>query len=581
MPTILDLFKNKDSYKFGTEYNTVKADKETLVEQESSGLRVKSAVELNNPAIYGTETLRIALQSTSTLDKMKKNRTSTAEDSNFLRASQGVLNTAANVATSNLQSVLSKNETVSNLANTILGMSTRQIPTTVYNRIIAQGDKYDTSVPVQPDGTSSEVGKLLTSVITGPPETISRRAVSKGIGFAKDKVREKLFGIPTDLDGVDVLGYKQKFSNKFTKSKYEADFRIRTLENYRGVSSDLDLINTLTPSDEYTIDDSGEITLKDGGKYKDLIPFYIQHIGDSKPTMFRANLMGISETVSPTWSSHKFLGNPFNFYTYGGVERSVQFNLQIYAGSKAELATNWEKISLLTGMTYPRVLSNTLVNPPIIKFRLGDIYKNKYGYIESLSYTFPDNGVWETEEDGHALPKFIEASITIKFIESVGMIPDGPYGYRKSTQAIDAANQQLQQNTVNTNPVTTNLNSSTATSPNNVTNNVTNTTSVSNSSGGALSGATGGALTGFSSNVLPGQSTINIQSSQAAEAAQNIQQTQNNISYLNEGGKMKFSNLSLTNGIIPGTYTFGLGQSSINNKLGAGTIYQGLLQNSK
>ena len=580
MPTILDLFKNKDSYKFGTEYNTVKADTETLSEQESSGLRVKSGVELNNPAIYGTDALRIAIQSTPTLDTMKRGKLSRDSDNNFLRGTQGLLNTAANIANSNLQSVLSKNETVSNLANTVLGMSTRQIPTTVYNKIIGQGDKYDTSVPQQPNGTSSEVGKLLTSVITGPPETIPRRAVSKGIGFAKDKVREKLFGIPNELtaDG-NTGGFVQSWSNKNKKSNQTSygDFvPFRTLEKYRGVSNDLDLINTLTPSDEYTIDDKGEITLKDGGKYKDLIPFYIQHIGDSKPTMFRANLMGISETVSPTWSSHKFLGNPFNFYTYGGVERSVQFNLQIYAGSKAELATNWEKISLLTGMTYPRVLSNTLVNPPIIKFRLGDIYKNKYGYIESLSYTFPDNGVWETEEDGHALPKFIEASITIKFIESAGMLlSDGPYGYQKSTQAIDAANQQLQQNSVNTNPVTTNVNSSTATSPNNVTNNVTNTTSVSNSSGGAL--------TGFSSNVLPGQSTINIQSSQANEAAQNIQAQSTTINVVgNIGSQFQTLNqTSLTSGLGQRNFTSTVSQSSLTNKLGGGTIYKGLLQNSK
>jgi len=577
MPTILDLFKNKDSYKFGTQYNTVKADKETLAEQESSGLRVKSAVELNNPAIYGTDTLRIAIQSTPTLDKMKKNRTSTAEDSNFLRASQGVLNTAANVAASNVQSLLDKNEAVSNLANTVLGMSTRQIPTTVYNRIVSQGDKYDTSVPMQPVGTSSEIGKLLTSVLTGPADTIPNRAVSKGIGFAKDKVREKLFGIPTELGGAD--GSEQQFvqrwsnNNKKSNQKSYGDLTaFRTLEKYRGISNDLDLINTLTPSDEYTIDDNtGEITLKDGGKYKDLIPFYIQHISDSKPTMFRANLIGISETVSPTWSSHKFLGNPFNFYTYGGVERSVQFNLQIYAGSKAELATNWEKISLLTGMTYPRVLSNTLVNPPIIKFRLGDIYKNKYGYIESLSYTFPDNGVWESEEDGHALPKFIEASITIKFIETVGMLPNGPYGYKKSTQAVDAANQQLQQNTVNTNPVTTNLNTSNATSPNNVTNNVTNTTSVSNSTGGALSG--------LNTNALPGQTTINIQSSQAVEAAQNIQTQSTPINIGNLGSGIN-SNFSLTSGLSNGKFG-GFNQSSITNKLNGGTVFKGLLQNSK
>ena len=68
------------------------------------------------------------------------------------------------------------------------------------------------------------------------------------------------------------------------------------------------------------------------------------------------------------------------------------------------------------------------------------MYKNKDGFIESLSYTIPDNGVWETgdgtvnvdneyiskfqtkeltEKDlvGYKLPKFIDVALTIKFVE--------------------------------------------------------------------------------------------------------------------------------------------------------------------
>ena len=52
MPTILDLFQSSGLN------NSVKADKETLVEQELTGLRIKSAVELPNPMVYGNEAIR-------------------------------------------------------------------------------------------------------------------------------------------------------------------------------------------------------------------------------------------------------------------------------------------------------------------------------------------------------------------------------------------------------------------------------------------------------------------------------------------------------------------------------------------
>ena len=47
-------------------------------------------------------------------------------------------------------------------------------------------------------------------------------------------------------------------------------------------------------------------------------------------------------------------------------------------------------------------------------------YNNKTGFIESLSYTMPDTGNWETETDGSLLPKFIDVSLTIKFVEVPG-----------------------------------------------------------------------------------------------------------------------------------------------------------------
>jgi hypothetical protein len=73
--TIMELFRSNDSYKYGTSYSEVKSDKETFIEQEISGIRIKSLVELNNPLIYGNEATRIALRTTPTLDAIKENAT--------------------------------------------------------------------------------------------------------------------------------------------------------------------------------------------------------------------------------------------------------------------------------------------------------------------------------------------------------------------------------------------------------------------------------------------------------------------------------------------------------------------------
>ena len=79
MPTILELFRGSDFDKAvdskakegkGTLFSQIKS----FGEQELTGIRVKSAVELNNPLIYGNEATRIALRSTPLKDKQIDSR---------------------------------------------------------------------------------------------------------------------------------------------------------------------------------------------------------------------------------------------------------------------------------------------------------------------------------------------------------------------------------------------------------------------------------------------------------------------------------------------------------------------------
>jgi len=234
--------------------------------------------------------------------------------------------------------------------------------------------------------------------------------------------------IDTDLTQYDTGGWP-KYSPDVNQPSNYTDTALtpdgngflnkKSLKNYRGIDTSGDVISKIAGKYTGSLDsNTGEFEIG-GQKYKDLVTMYLNKIGES-PTMFRTSISGLTENFTPTWNTNKFLGNPFSFYTYSGIERSVTFNLQVYAFSKEELQANWQKLSNLTLMTYPKVDSSTnfLVTPPIIEFRLGDMYKNKKGFIESLSYTMPDIGLWETETDGSILPKFIDVSLTIKFIET-------------------------------------------------------------------------------------------------------------------------------------------------------------------
>ena len=193
------------------------------------------------------------------------------------------------------------------------------------------------------------------------------------------------------------------------------------LETYHGIKNGSDLINKsgIFPGDVKDAKSGPSDYLND----RDLIPFWIRLKSTNDTIHFRSIITGLSETVSPSWSSNKFFGNPFNFYTFDSVERSVSFTLTTYCLNPSELSKMWTKIEFLTDVAYPKISpnpksTNRYITPPIIDFRLGDMYVEKIGFIETLSYSIPDNGTWETVADGALLPKIVEISIGIKFIET-------------------------------------------------------------------------------------------------------------------------------------------------------------------
>lgn len=518
---LLDKFQTNDIYKFGTNYSKIKSDKETLIEQETTGIRFRSAVDINNPLIYGNEAIRITQRSTPLLEDMKSGTVSGGSEAGGgliggkINKARDFINSTLGIPETQTPSRLleNKNIQIQNLekpkSNPFPGIDVPSPPSKTPKAF----DEIPSNIPITKDIISkngTQLGALLKSTGGGNPKTIGKQALGKGIGLAKDKLRGALFGegqavgsndiepqiatttnlrkysdvnfsktlpsvdgVAKDLEGTKLdlslvspiygvtrpgsakfgtpegrfgkteYAFENKSSdgtrsgfwvNKFAPGRKKTEVTKGTLQDRYGLGKG-DKINTLKSSDYDTVDDNGVYKKGENKVGEDLIPFYIGKFGEKK-TPFRAIITGLNESVSPSWSSNKMVGNPFPYYTYSQIERSTSFMLKIYCNSPTELATNWEKIETLTKMAYPKINQNNLVNPPIIQFRLGDIYFNKTGFIESLNYTIPDNSTWETNGSLGFLPKYIEASITIKFIEDTSVL-SSLYGYKKSKAAVE------------------------------------------------------------------------------------------------------------------------------------------------
>ena len=472
MPSILELFHSSGLKE------SVKADTETLVEQETSGIRIKSLVELNNPLIYGNEATRIANRSTSDVEEMTTSAGGSGTDGGLI--GKGLSKLGIDGGISGLRDKV----------NSKLGIPTNAIPTRLLGKEGFTDLKSTDPVTLDTYGDNgTEIGKFLKQTGGGNPKTIGKQALGKGIGVAKDVLRGALFGEGAEeaTNGAN-LEYAVEFTdntNKYTdvkktqrlvspdgaqkdleknsklggiklesvspiyglKRKEEdrrgwlqgREYGMNSLENSRySPETDetrftkkkdtqmeskyhlktSDGLNTISPADDFTMEDNA--FMKVGEEvYKDFIPLWFKKIGTKKPLVFRAIISGLTETSTPSWSGNKFIGNPYSFYTYSGVERSVSFNIKLMASSPIELNVIWERLKVLTSYTYPTIYKG-LSKPPIIEFRLGSMYVDRVAYVDSLTYTIPDESNWETDGNIGYLPKTIDVALSLKFIESGG-----------------------------------------------------------------------------------------------------------------------------------------------------------------
>jgi hypothetical protein len=290
-----------------------------------------------------------------------------------------------------------------------------------YTEIIAYSDTVDErndEIPLRRD-LSSKLDELLNDETTqiSPVNSIRR----------EDRYSNKSFDVKTLTQRT--IGGELSYGNEFSSSF--GDF-VNSKPPYKPNSEG----NLEFPADKSILDDYDFIPIK-----------FISLLG-GKAVNFTAIVDGVSETFSPQWDTAKFLGSPFNYYNYTGIDRSVSFDLKLFSLNPAEHVIMWQKIDFLTSLVYPIGYddSTTYVKPPFLRFTLGSMYKNKVCFIASLSYTVDDQAGWETglpingsslinvfgenvNMKDYKLPRQVSVSIGLTFIESRDNTQQRKYGY--------------------------------------------------------------------------------------------------------------------------------------------------------
>lgn len=243
------------------------------------------------------------------------------------------------------------------------------------------------------------------STIGGMAANLAIRGITKGglkqlSDSLKKKDNDEVFGpkFSTDSNGVQIKREDKKFS-KYYKDE-NGKLAERKSDNV-GVSWDegnSKLLEAITITDTQLAE-----------------PQYANHIittfqiipKEGKTSLkvpFIGSISGISEDVSPSWSPFKYLGSPFSIYRYGGVERSLRFNLKLYYTTSMEREAMITKINYLKSLAFPDtdvkaisfggVNSQYAMAPNLVKVSIGELYKQIPSYIESLSFEIDDNTTW-------------------------------------------------------------------------------------------------------------------------------------------------------------------------------------------
>ena len=244
-----------------------------------------------------------------------------------------------------------------------------------------------------------------------------------GNGDSLIRFQSRLVGAATRSPELNNIPKPYLGGDKFTLAQKISGFQLKA-STYRTKTVDIDGEDSsggVASGLEFNIE--GE---------KQGMPLYFKDLRSDQYLFFRAYVSGITENVSPSWAQTNYIGRSEPVWVYERGERDLSFILKIFAHTKDELQMIYNKLNHLTSLCYPQYMQDVgmsgygagaekqyRMKPPLVKFRMGELYgdinKEQLTWIKSLTYTIPDEGVWETVA-GARVPKYVTAAISLQVI---------------------------------------------------------------------------------------------------------------------------------------------------------------------
>ena len=161
---------------------------------------------------------------------------------------------------------------------------------------------------------------------------------------------------------------------------------------------------------------------------KDGMPFYFKDLRDNTLLVMRGYIEGLTETITPTWTPHNYIGRSEPVYTYDMAERIIDFSVKLFSQTEREHERIYQKMQRLTSMAYPEYYTGAddeygrgRMKPPLIQMRMGDLYgtskEELLGFLQAITYTVENTSPYEVKS-GLRAPKYIFATLSFHVLHA-------------------------------------------------------------------------------------------------------------------------------------------------------------------
>jgi hypothetical protein len=436
--TLKDLFLDKDYPE--VPFVEKPAKSENIVNSELNGNRPLLQFGKNLPRVYGTDLVRIE--------------------------SRGSIDPARTIAVNSSRPTGTKGGGFGRLISNLLGQGSAYRPSdTIFAKengapvskggqpvngdwsalkyaVDANTDYIISQSPTKQTG----LNKFLNGLAKGNnPKEMAEQAVGKAIGATQDLVTKGITSVLTSNRKKvkkDTGLLKNEFDNKINSSEYikmpaygkDEDRRPASMSKRieLGISEFNDKINDVLNNS--SLNDTELKTLISKHTKSGLTNLQFKS-GDKIIVLPAALNSDVFENVSTQWNKFQYVGSPFKNYRFNDVERQIRISFKVYWLDAPQQANARYKLAALRALAFPsstlqkiKIGSNKYAplafTPQIVKFSLGDYYKNMQVVVSSVQLGVPQKVSWGntnsgfTADSGVVYPTAVDVSMDMMIIET-------------------------------------------------------------------------------------------------------------------------------------------------------------------